>query len=49
MAMARRSMVAVMVIRPRGDGDVEEAAGDETASIMLATNLPITVIVVVAL
>ena len=25
-------MTAVMVIRPRGDGDVEEAADDETAS-----------------
>ncbi len=26
------SMTAVMVIRPRGDGDVEEAADDEIAS-----------------
>lgn len=25
-------MMAVIVIRPRGDGDVKEAAGNETAS-----------------
>jgi hypothetical protein len=29
---ARTSMTAVIVIRPRDDGDVEKAAGDETAS-----------------
>jgi hypothetical protein len=28
----RTSMTAVMVIRPRGEGDVEKAAVDETAS-----------------
>jgi hypothetical protein len=43
---ARTSMTAVIVIRPRGDGDVEEAADDETASVLLATNLPIIVLVV---
>ena len=40
---ARTSMMAVMVIRPRGEDEVEKAAEDETAS------LPITVLVVVVL
>jgi len=29
---ARTSTTTVMVIRPRGDGDVEKAVDDETAS-----------------
>ena len=40
-----RGMTTVMVIRPRGNGDVEEAADDETASgtSTVAINIPITV------